>query len=164
VVCSWQAFPAKSNKYSSLVWKSLNRGQKSFVPLAPGLMSLQIVRGTRRCFTLVGAALWGTYRLARKNYLTNTPAYFVSSSAMKKNSFKMLMTGLHQRIPGVNDIKFSLSHFLPRHNKLECFSLGGNLVEHQWLYTQQFTLFVSQEWAQQDRVFFIGKPLQLGAM
>jgi hypothetical protein len=95
--------------------------------LAPCLMSLQIERGT----TLVGSTLLVTYKLGIENYLTNTPAYFVSSSAMKKNSFKMLMIGLHKRIPGVNHIKFSLSHFLSRHNKLECFSLGGNLVEHQ---------------------------------
>jgi hypothetical protein len=88
-------------------------------------MSLQIERGT----TLVGSTLLVTYRLGIENYLTNTPAYFVSSSSMKKNSFKMLMIGLHKRIPGVNAIKFSLSHFPPRHNKLECFSLARNLIK-----------------------------------
>ncbi len=33
-ICPWQAFPAYSNKHSSLVQKLLNYGQKSLITLA----------------------------------------------------------------------------------------------------------------------------------
>jgi hypothetical protein len=34
-VCPWQAFPAYSNKLSSLIQKFVNYGQKSFITLGP---------------------------------------------------------------------------------------------------------------------------------
>ncbi len=34
-VCPRQAFPNQFNKHSSLVWKFINYGQKSFITLAP---------------------------------------------------------------------------------------------------------------------------------
>ncbi len=41
-VCTWQAFPADSNKHSSLVQKFVNYGQNMFYNIGPSLLSCRI--------------------------------------------------------------------------------------------------------------------------
>jgi hypothetical protein len=82
-VCPRQAFPAESNKHSSLARKFVNYGQKSFITLAPDY----ITGG----YTSVGRKIFNRLSFGRKAFDRQSYKPVVSSTRVDEMSFGQIV-------------------------------------------------------------------------